>query len=89
MKTWKKLWKKIRYIEVDSYKTDNWRCYDKLIPQSKRDENKKDTYTIESWNCRIRHYLARFKRKTKCYSKSDYMIYLSVLLFVKMKPLNS
>ncbi|MRM96885.1 IS1 family transposase, partial [Riemerella anatipestifer] len=32
--------------------------------------SKAETFTVEGYNSRIRHYLARFKRKTKCYSKS-------------------
>ncbi len=40
--------------------------------------------SIEGYNSRIRHYLARFKRKTKCYSKSVQMIESSLnLLFAK------
>ncbi|MDR2205807.1 MAG: IS1 family transposase, partial [Flavobacteriaceae bacterium] len=36
-------------------------------------------------NSRIRHYLARFKRKGKCYSKSDNMIDISLnLLMLKL-----
>jgi insertion element IS1 protein InsB len=30
---------------------------------------KAETALVESWNCRLRHYLARLKRKTLCYSK--------------------
>ncbi|MDR2469765.1 MAG: IS1 family transposase, partial [Tannerella sp.] len=42
-------------------------------------------YTIEGYNSRIRHYLARFKRKTKCYSKLQYIMEVSLkLLFLKL-----
>lgn len=38
--------------------------------------------TIEGYNSRIRHYLARLKRKGKCYSKCTKMIENSLnLLF--------
>ncbi|HCR75634.1 MAG TPA: IS1 family transposase, partial [Chryseobacterium sp.] len=37
------------------------------------------------YNSRIRHYLARFKRKTKCYSKKQFMLENSLkLLFLKL-----
>ncbi|MRM95678.1 IS1 family transposase, partial [Riemerella anatipestifer] len=40
----------------------------------------------EGYNSRIRHYLARFKRKTKCYSKSKTMLENSLkLLFLKTR----
>ncbi|KAA6305523.1 hypothetical protein EZS27_042824, partial [termite gut metagenome] len=44
------------------------------------------TFTVEGYNSRIRHYLARFKRKGKCYSKAQHMIDKSLkLLFLKVK----
>ncbi|NQY74097.1 MAG: IS1 family transposase [Candidatus Margulisbacteria bacterium] len=45
---------------------------------------KKHTTQIESLNANVRHYLARFRRKTRCHSKCPLMIELSlVLLFHK------
>ena len=44
-------------------------------------QSKAETHIIESQNCRVRHYLARFKRKTLCYSKSVAMVNLTLLLF--------
>ena len=52
---------------------------------SKHIANKKETCLIESVNSRVRHYLARFHRRTKCYSKSiDMIIYSLYLLFDKL-----
>jgi insertion element IS1 protein InsB len=42
---------------------------------------KAETYTVEGMNAQICHYLARFHRKTKCYSKSPRMVILSLYLF--------
>jgi insertion element IS1 protein InsB len=48
-------------------------------------QTKAETYAIDGYNSRIRHYLARFKRKTKCYSKLQYMMEVSLrLLFLKL-----
>ena len=41
---------------------------------------KKETSLVESFNSLLRHYLARFNRKTKRYSKAFDMIYNSILL---------
>ena len=41
-----------------------------FIPPEQHIQSKEETYTVASYNSRVRHYLARFKRKTKCYSKS-------------------
>ncbi|MDR1984730.1 MAG: IS1 family transposase, partial [Prevotellaceae bacterium] len=37
---------------------------------------------VESYNGLIRHFLARFRRKSKCYSKSENMIVYSLMLFM-------
>ena len=63
-----KLWSKIKDILVDCFATDYWKSYAEFIPAEKHLQSKEETYTVESYNSRIRHYLARFKRKTKCYS---------------------
>ena len=48
-------------------------------------ESKAETFTIEGYNARIRHYLARFRRKSKCYSKAEHMIEKSLkLLMLKL-----
>ncbi len=41
---------------------------------------KAETSLVKSWNCRLRHYLARLKRKTLCYSKNIDMIRISILM---------
>jgi IS1 family transposase len=43
---------------------------------------KSQTHLIESSNSSIRDNLARFNRKTKRYSKTYEMLYLSLLLFI-------
>jgi insertion element IS1 protein InsB len=43
---------------------------------------KAETSLVESWNQRLRHYLARLKRRTLCYSKSQEMLRLSILLLL-------
>jgi len=60
--------------------TDFWRPYEIEIPPEKHVQTKAETYTVEGYNSIIRHFLARFRRKTKCYSKSIEMVHLSLLL---------
>ena len=33
-------------------------------------QSKAETYTVEGYNSLFRHFLARLRRKSKCYSKS-------------------
>ena len=80
-----KLWDKIKDLEISEYASDYWKSYEEFVPREKHLQTKAETYTVEGYNSRIRHYLARFKRKGKCYSKSEAMIVTSLnLLFLKL-----
>jgi glycosyltransferase involved in cell wall biosynthesis len=46
--------------------SDYWKSYNELVPEEQPVQTKAETYTIESYNGQIRHFLARFRRKTKC-----------------------
>ena len=65
---------------IEQIMTDYWEAYVGVIPPDKHTQSKAETYTVEGYNSLIRHYLARMKRKTKCYSKSLKMLELSLLL---------
>ena len=62
--------------------TDYWKPYTIFIPRKRHVQSKAETYSIEGFNCVIRHFLARFHRKTLCYSKSVLMMRYSLLLLV-------
>ena len=72
-KYFERLSRKISHIESKKYASDK----------------KAHTYTVERMNRLLRHYLARFRRKTYCWSKSLSMINDSVLLFMYRKSLSS
>ena len=55
------------------FHTDDYSVYKKVLPVAQHQPTKQHTTTIESRNSRIRQYLARFHRKTKCYAKSDFV----------------
>ncbi|MBK5719867.1 IS1 family transposase, partial [Dysgonomonas sp. Marseille-P4677] len=70
--------------------TDYWRVYNETIPEEKLVQTKAETYTVESYNALIRHFLARFRRNSKCYSKSSVTMELSLkLLMAKRNKLIS
>ena len=67
-----------------TYMTDYWKGYSEIIPKRMHIQSKAETYTVEGYNSLLRHYLARLKRRTKCYSKSAEMLWYSLkLLFYK------
>ncbi|MDO9154689.1 MAG: IS1 family transposase, partial [Paludibacter sp.] len=43
---------------------------------------KAETFTVEGYNSLFMHFLARMRRKSKCYSKKAEMLNLSVLLLM-------
>ena len=71
-----------------TYCTDYY-SYTVIFPKKAHLQSKKGTQTIESHNGRLRHYLARLRRKTKCYSKSLEMLEASLILFFARKMPNS
>ena len=80
-----RLWDKLKHLSVSCFATDHWRSYEEFIPLEQPIQSKAETFTVEGYNSRTRHYLVRFKRKTKCYSKSDEMIVISLnLLMTKL-----
>jgi insertion element IS1 protein InsB len=75
----------IKDMKINYIATDYWKSYEKFVPFEKHLQTKKETFTVEGYNSRIRHYLVRFKRKEKCYSKAEYMIVTSLnLLMMKL-----
>ena len=60
--------------------SDCYHVYGKYIIFKKHRMTKKTTTLVESFSSLIRHYLARFSRKTKRYSKAVDMICHSLLL---------
>ena len=65
--------------------SDYWKAYESIVPKEKHIQSKAETFTVEGYNSLFRHFLARMRRKSKCYSKSVRMLYLSVLLLMKKR----
>jgi insertion element IS1 protein InsB len=67
-------------MEGKTFLTDDWEGFHRLIPQEQLFTGKHLTFPIEQDNSNIRHYLARFRRRTKVVSKSGTMVDLSLRL---------
>jgi len=65
--------------------SDNWQPYESIIPAAKHIQSKKETFTVEGYNSLFRHFLARMRRKSKCYSKKVEMLKISVLLLMHFR----
>ena len=64
------------------YVTDGWKVYPIFIPNEDQIIRKTYMIRVEGENTRLRHYLARLKRKTLCYSKSLQMLKHSIRLLI-------
>ena len=79
-KTLQRLWARIAHLRPFAVAADGWKVYRKIIPAHLLIQTKKLTCTVESVNSQVRHYFARFHRKTKCYSKLPGMAELTVYI---------
>jgi len=62
--------------------SDYWKPYEHIIPAEKHIQSKAETFTVEGYNSLFRHFLARMRRKSKCYSKKVEMLKISILLLM-------
>jgi insertion element IS1 protein InsB len=80
--TGRKLWKAIKDKNIKDVMSDDWSPYEKFVPKEMHTQSKAETYTVEGYNSLFRHFLARLRRKSKCYSKSKEMLKYSVMLLM-------
>ena len=78
-RTLKKLLDKIG-IKNRIFVTDDFEAYHRCIPENQHFTGKDLTFPIEQDNSNTRHYLARFRRKSKVSSRSLEMVELSLTL---------
>ena len=65
--------------------TDYWKSYEDFVLKKNHIKSKAETYTVEGYNSLFRHFLARLRRKTKCYTKSLEMLIYSVKLLMEYR----
>ena len=61
------------------YATDDYIVYDSILPEVQHETGKDLTYGTEQHNSDTRHWLARFRRKSKVVSKCEKMVRLSLI----------
>ena len=76
---------RLKKWQVKVYCADQWSVYSKVIEEDKLKQSKSETPAIERNNCRQRHWLARFRRKSLVVSKSLQMVELSIALFARFR----
>ena len=76
------MWKSLENKEIGKIATDYWRPYEGFLPRKKHIQSKAETFTVEGYNSLFRHFLARMRRKSKCYSKCEKMLQYSMRLLM-------
>lgn len=80
--TFRTLWQGIKSWNSFWYVTDGYAVYKSFIEAISHVVSKTYMTRVEGENTRLRHYLARLKRKTLCYSKSVEMLEHSLKLLL-------
>ena len=80
-KTGEGLWHQLNLFEESWVCTDDFPAYATFVPEHQHVVTKAETWGVESLNSRVRHFLARFRRKTFCYSKALHMVQATLVLF--------
>ncbi|WP_156811301.1 IS1 family transposase [Methanomethylovorans hollandica] len=83
--TGQQLWEKLERKKIGEVMTDHWKAYAEFLPETIHTQSKAETYTVEGYNSILRHFLARLRRKSKCYTKSIEMLKYSVILLMKYR----
>lgn len=53
----------LELFDIEHICTDHYPAYNRIVPKELHIQTKAETSAIEGLNSRIRHYLARFRRK--------------------------
>ena len=72
----------MRKKKINTVFTDYYKAYKSILKKENHIQSKAETYTVEGYNSIFRHFLARLRRKTKCYSKCDKMLEYSIRLLM-------
>jgi insertion element IS1 protein InsB len=64
------VWEEVAHHDINHVMTDYWQPYQAFLPAEIHSQSKAQTFTVEGYNSLFRHFLARLRRKSKCYSTS-------------------
>ena len=69
------LWEKLENNNFVMVATEHWKAYESFVPKNIHVQSKAETFTVEGYNSLFRHFLARMRPKSKCYSKLKTMLF--------------
>jgi len=69
-------------VKAQQYYSDQFATYAQLIYWPGQTHHKSQTYSVEGVNADLRHYLARLRRRSRCFSRRLLALRRAVKLFV-------
>ena len=81
-KTFQRLYDKVKHLKDCTFYTDNWDAFAAVLPPERHVIGKAHTVDIERDNSNTRHHLGRFTRKTKVVSKEEYMVDVTLRIWL-------
>ena len=76
-----RLLERLKRWNITLYGTDEFGPYDSLLPVGRHYRGKDQTVAVERVNSRLRHWFARFRRRTCVVSKTIAMVDATIALF--------
>ena len=73
---------KLKKFKIRNLHTDRWDAYNDIPEKYNPTKTKDKTTNVESFNADLRHFLSRFRRKTRCYCKCIDMTHRVMEIFL-------
>jgi insertion element IS1 protein InsB len=64
------LYERLRRHEVEQFYTEFWQAYRAILPRCSHKDSKAERHGVERVHSLMRPYLARFCRRSRCFSRS-------------------
>jgi len=75
----------MKFEKMPHVYADKYECYKKFFPKKNLTQSKKNTSAIERNNCRQRHWLASFRRRSIVVTKSMENLRKTMALFARFR----
>ena len=75
----------MKFEKMPHVYADNYDCYKKFFPKKNLTQSKKNTSAIERNNCRQRHWLAAFRKRSIVLTKSLENLEKTLALFSRLR----
>ncbi len=79
---------KVKDKAIGLVMADYWKSYNEVVSDNILIQNKKEKFRVKSYNGLIIYFIARFRRKTKFYTKRIEMRVYTLIFFLQKGAIN-